>query len=1034
LLVVLPGLGSQGPQGATAYENTTHQGSELTTPGPWPNEPLNSFSNVGTQSFNQSSMSVPLVGNTLEQMKGLSSNMNDFPSPGTSRTNAKPNSKRPTSRISNSRDRKLRMRRSPPRRSMQTAVTASQSFDRRPNSTVKTDTLKTRKVEPQEAIALFEESIQPFSIFSQLKAADLINQLKQLVLEEQKYGRSSQPGASEVNVSSTAPSTQDSVSNPEVVDSESLTDNTSVSSTPQKPAKDAEDTEDSMSIDEEQNEAKHEPCTHCGVKTLYYCTRKNCGYGTHSFADYKRHEEGDKHWPQDRFMCLECPANPAPSMNGEPVCEYCLVPLSHLGGSMRSHYLQCETARKDCTTFSRKDHLINHLRKDHGMINMNQIVSNWRYAIDSKWPRQCGFCGVMFQNWAHRMKHLGEHFQEGLDMSSWKLPFSKSTDSRPQGPHPPKDDDDDDDDNSNGSGGRSWGKAIGQHNTQNNRPSTQSQANNASGSRHTQKSSSHTRQRKVDIKDETPNESEQQNIMDSVEVAKTSLTLERYLNDTASDAVATRLTLGESDVPVPPKPSRASSRKAANRDSKASIQPKVAPPSSKKSISKSTYQRPKHDRIFCDQCINHPDGFRGEHELRRHKDREHRATESTNNVLSARVSNDREELDFLLYPDPQTMYSCSPFPRPKYLSMDVPYTYPGPQETYPVSTALYEYALEPPEPRVAPSSYLTASGPSASSPSMGLPHSTHIAPVPEWAHLGLLPTPEDNQYSFFGPIFQPDYEFQDQNFVDPLLLLGPSCLGEATVKLESATDLNSQYNQKALGLDAKERHSPFLDCSLYPYPPPQQPSSTLSFSSRDDYSTQSTAKGRCTYPECGKVFKDLKAHMLTHQTERPEKCPIQTCDYHIKGFARKYDKNRHTLTHYKGTMVCGFCPGSGSAAEKSFNRADVLKRHLTSVHGVEQTPPNSRKRPLANTATKLSGYSPDATGKCSTCSGTFCNAQDFYEHLDDCVLRIVQQDSPDIPKSSPDELGACFDLERKQYLTAHFDIGSNVNLISRDCK
>jgi hypothetical protein len=171
-----------------------------------------------------------------------------------------------------------------------------------------------------------------------------------------------------------------------------------------------------------------------------------------------------------------------------------------------------------------------------------------------------------------------------------------------------------------------------------------------------------------------------------------------------------------------------------------------------------------------------------------------------------------------------------------------------------------------------------------------------------------------------------------------------------------------------------------------------------SYSSQDGNfsSEESKEKGRCTYPDCGKVFKDLKAHMLTHQNERPEKCPIQTCDYHIKGFARKYDKNRHTLTHYKGTMVCGFCPGSGSAAEKSFNRADVFKRHLTSVHAVEQTPPNSRKKTSGsiNSAKKLSGYAPDATGKCSTCSGTFSNAQDFYEHLDDCVLRIVQQEEP----------------------------------------
>ncbi|KAH7390208.1 hypothetical protein BKA64DRAFT_678677 [Cadophora sp. MPI-SDFR-AT-0126] len=189
----------------------------------------------------------------------------------------------------------------------------------------------------------------------------------------------------------------------------------------------------------------------------------------------------------------------------------------------------------------------------------------------------------------------------------------------------------------------------------------------------------------------------------------------------------------------------------------------------------------------------------------------------------------------------------------------------------------------------------------------------------------------------------------------------------------------------------------------YPYSPSsylsRNPYLALCTSNDTIYdSEEGKEKGRCPIHECGKVFKDLKAHMLTHQNKRPEKCPIQTCDYHTKGFARKYDKNRHTLTHYKGTMVCGFCPGSGSAAEKSFNRADVFKRHLTSVHGVEQTPPNSRKKSTAgvkaNSQKKLSGYAPDATGKCSTCSANFSDAQDFYEHLDDCVLRIVQQEEP----------------------------------------
>jgi hypothetical protein len=206
--------------------------------------------------------------------------------------------------------------------------------------------------------------------------------------------------------------------------------------------------------------------------------------------------------------------------------------------------------------------------------------------------------------------------------------------------------------------------------------------------------------------------------------------------------------------------------------------------------------------------------------------------------------------------------------------------------------------------------------------------------------------------------------------------------------------------------------SPFVHSNGYqPFSPFQPPPAELQQQRRQShasfhsgYSGDQTASGdeskekqRCPHHDCGKIFKDLRAHMLTHQTERPEKCPIATCEYHVKGFARKYDKNRHTLTHYKGTMVCGFCPGSGSAAEKSFNRADVFKRHLTAVHGVEQTPPNSRKKAGSNSsaaAKNLTGYAPDATGKCSTCSQTFSNAQDFYEHLDDCVLRIVQQEDP----------------------------------------
>lgn len=40
-------------------------------------------------------------------------------------------------------------------------------------------------------------------------------------------------------------------------------------------------------------------------------------------------------------------------------------------------------------------------------------------------------------------------------------------------------------------------------------------------------------------------------------------------------------------------------------------------------ISKTPYQRPKHERLYCDLC-NDREGFRGAHELGRHKDRQHK--------------------------------------------------------------------------------------------------------------------------------------------------------------------------------------------------------------------------------------------------------------------------------------------------------------------------------------------------------------------------------------------------------------------------
>jgi len=47
--------------------------------------------------------------------------------------------------------------------------------------------------------------------------------------------------------------------------------------------------------------------------------------------------------------------------------------------------------------------------------------------------------------------------------------------------------------------------------------------------------------------------------------------------------------------------------------------------------------------------------------------------------------------------------------------------------------------------------------------------------------------------------------------------------------------------------------------------------------------------------ECELIFKDLKGHMLTHENTRLEKCPVENCEYCIKGFTRKYDTRVNTM-------------------------------------------------------------------------------------------------------------------------------------------
>lgn len=101
---------------------------------------------------------------------------------------------------------------------------------------------------------------------------------------------------------------------------------------------------------------------------------------------------------------------------------------------------------------------------------------------------------------------------------------------------------------------------------------------------------------------------------------------------------------------------------------------------------------------------------------------------------------------------------------------------------------------------------------------------------------------------------------------------------------------SSHYIADSRRFKRSSSQSPYLyQQSFQPYLtyPAQRRPSAASVQSRQSQTSrrsnsfelddESREKGMCPIEGCGRVFKDLKAHMLTHQSERPEKCPITTC-------------------------------------------------------------------------------------------------------------------------------------------------------------
>ena len=143
-----------------------------------------------------------------------------------------------------------------------------------------------------------------------------------------------------------------------------------------------------------------------------------CTFCTQSFKrkhDWYRHEKS-VHLPLESWVCT-----PDLSELQQPgllpfECRFCEAPFP-----ADTHWDEHEfhiCARKPIAdrSFSRKDHLLQHLRKFHGCTKVPEIET-WRQGANIH--SRCGFCDCSLATWHERADHLADHFKAGLRMHQW---------------------------------------------------------------------------------------------------------------------------------------------------------------------------------------------------------------------------------------------------------------------------------------------------------------------------------------------------------------------------------------------------------------------------------------------------------------------------------------------------------------------------------------------------------------------------------------------------------------------------------------
>ncbi|KAL6826963.1 hypothetical protein J3E69DRAFT_332610 [Trichoderma sp. SZMC 28015] len=149
-------------------------------------------------------------------------------------------------------------------------------------------------------------------------------------------------------------------------------------------------------------------------KRIFPCTF--CCDSFKSKYDWARHEKS-LHLNLERWRCAPFGGTVISPETGRAHCAYCSM-LDPNTKHLDSHNHGACESRGQTPTFSRKDHLVQHLRLAHHVETL-PIIDSWK---DQGPPvsSRCGFCNIRMQTWQERVDHLTKHFRKGATMDNWK--------------------------------------------------------------------------------------------------------------------------------------------------------------------------------------------------------------------------------------------------------------------------------------------------------------------------------------------------------------------------------------------------------------------------------------------------------------------------------------------------------------------------------------------------------------------------------------------------------------------------------------